>query len=773
MRLHSRIAALIFTVGALSIAASALAQGSPGDAPPPDPWPRGVDLGNAQVLVYQPQINSWTDNQLNFRAALAIKPTGAKAETFGVIFATARTQVDKVLRTVTFENLKISKIDFPTLPNRGAAYVAELQTQFTASIRTISLDRLDSSLALAGIKPPTVAVESKPPSVIVSYSPAILVPIDGTPVLKSVADSQFQRIINTRALILQLPGQDFFIHVYDGWLTANSLSGPWAQSFNLPPGIDSVAQTLASSGTVDMLDGGPKANPKPSLANGVPAIYTSSAPAELIMFKGQPDFQPVVGTQLLWASNTTSDVLIDITNNLYYVLISGRWFDSAALTGPWTFVPNNALPPDFAHIPPQTPAGAVLPTVAGTPQAREAAISNTIPQTATIPFTNGPTFTPNFDGPPQYLPIGGTSLSYVANSSEPVIRVAPDIYFAVVAGVWFTSAQVTGPWIIAPSVPPVIYAIPLTSPLYYVTYVRIYEATPQYVYVGYTPGYFGTVISPYGTVVYGTGYAYSPWIGTVWYPPPYTYGIAAAPVYNPWVGFTFGFAAGLATAAWTEPFWGGSFYAPSHWGAYPCCASASINVYGHWGGAVYSGTHGWYAGGWVSGSRSTFSGSATARGTTGTINGGRANNGWTGNASRGYDRTFNTAAGGSGNTYNRTGATPARPQAYGHTGASSVYNANTGKTTNWGSGNTGNDRYADSSGNIFQNRGGSWQQHTSDGWSRAAGNNSWADQESQARGAGNDRMSNFSNSFGRSFGGGERFGGNGGGWGGRFGGFRR
>jgi hypothetical protein len=130
---------------------------------------------------------------------------------------------------------------------------------------------------------------------------------------------------------------------------------------------------------------------------------------------------------LLWASNTTSDVLIDISNNLYYVLISGRWFHSAALTSPWTFVPNNALPPDFARIPPQTPAGAVLPTVAGTPQAHEAAISNTIPQTATIPFRNGPTFTPNFDGPPHYLPIEGTPLSYVANSSEPVIQVAPDI----------------------------------------------------------------------------------------------------------------------------------------------------------------------------------------------------------------------------------------------------------------------------------------------------------------------------------------------------------
>ena len=72
------------------------------------------------MLVYQPQVNKWDGNQIDFRAALAIKPTGAKAETFGVIFATARTQVDKVARTVVFENLKITKVDFPTLPNRGA-----------------------------------------------------------------------------------------------------------------------------------------------------------------------------------------------------------------------------------------------------------------------------------------------------------------------------------------------------------------------------------------------------------------------------------------------------------------------------------------------------------------------------------------------------------------------------------------------------------------------------------------------------------------------------
>jgi len=155
MKLRSALFLLVFVVNALFVSSVALAQGAGTAKPPPDPWPRVVDLSNAQVLVYQPQVSQWIDNRIDFRAALAIKPTGAKEETFGTVVASARTQVDKVLRTVTFQNLQISKIDFPTLPGRGAAYSAGLQTEFGKAVRTISLDRLEASLALAGIKPPT------------------------------------------------------------------------------------------------------------------------------------------------------------------------------------------------------------------------------------------------------------------------------------------------------------------------------------------------------------------------------------------------------------------------------------------------------------------------------------------------------------------------------------------------------------------------------------------------------------------------------------------
>lgn len=87
---------------------------------------------------------------------------------------------------------------------------------------------------------------------------------------------------------------------------------------------------------------------------------------------------------------------------------------------------------------------------------------------------------------------------------------------------WFTATELSGPWVVATSVPSVIYGIPATSPVYHVTSVHVYEVTPTAVVVGYTSGYYGTYVSG-PTVVYGTGYYYPPWIGTAWYGPPVTY----------------------------------------------------------------------------------------------------------------------------------------------------------------------------------------------------------------------------------------------------------
>jgi hypothetical protein len=92
------------------------------------------------------------------------------------------------------------------------------------------------------------------------------------------------------------------------------------------------------------------------------------------------------------------------------------------------------------------------------------------------------------DGQPRFKPIENTPLQFAINSPTPVIAVSRNSYYAVQNGIWFVAASPAGPWTVATSVPMVIYTIPPSSTLHYVTYVKVYESTPEVVYVGYTPG---------------------------------------------------------------------------------------------------------------------------------------------------------------------------------------------------------------------------------------------------------------------------------------------
>ena len=238
--------------------------------------------------------------------------------------------------------------------------------------------------------------------------------------------------------------------------------------------------------------------PKPTLANGVPTIFTSQDPRNSSSSMGRRISCRSSVPRCCGHPTRPATLLVDTASKDYFPLLSGRWFRAAALDGQWTFVASNALPPDFARIPPTSLAGAVLQAVAGTPQAQQALNENSIAQTASVPLRNGPKFTPKFDGAPQYASIPGTTVSYVTNASAPVIRISSDAFYAVRAGVWFTAAQATGPWTIATKIPDAIYTIPPSSPIYYITYVRIYEVTADVVREGYTPGYLGTAVVAVG-----------------------------------------------------------------------------------------------------------------------------------------------------------------------------------------------------------------------------------------------------------------------------------
>ena len=79
-------------------------------------------------------------------------------------------------------------------------------------------------------------------------------------------------------------------------------------------------------------------------------------------------------------------------------------------------------------------------------------------------------------------------MSYAKNTSAPVIKLNEYSYYCVEAGVWFKASTPQGPWTSLDTVPDEIYTIPPSSPIYYVTYVKVYNSTPEVVYVGLHAG---------------------------------------------------------------------------------------------------------------------------------------------------------------------------------------------------------------------------------------------------------------------------------------------
>src|SRR5204863_2025823 len=94
-------------------------------------------------------------------------------------------------------------------------------------------------------------------------------------------------------------------------------------------------------------------------------------------------YTAVAGTNLLWVSNTDSDVFRAGKTGTIYYLVSGRWFSAPEFTGPWTFATPN-LPEDFKRIPVDHPRSRVLAAVPGTTQALEAVLLAQVPQTARV-----------------------------------------------------------------------------------------------------------------------------------------------------------------------------------------------------------------------------------------------------------------------------------------------------------------------------------------------------------------------------------------------------
>ena len=532
----------------------------------PDPWPREFTTpkGNTAIM-YQPQFETFKGDTISGRAAISVTKKGETAPKFGVIFFTASVSVDRDDRSVEIRHVKVSRVRFPNItPEKEKTFAGIVEAEVPKWNLVISYDRVLENVKVAEReKKSAQGLKNDPPKVLFAEEPTVLVTLDGDPQLRDVEGAPLKLVVNTPLfLVLDTRNNHYFLAGgKKWWYEAPDAKGPWRSIGGPPSDIADLAaqateaQKKSDKDTPDE-DGTQAANP--------PKIVVATEPTELIVSEGKPSFKPVagVGADLLSMENTESNVLLDVPTQNYYALLSGRWFRSKALAaGTWTYVPPDALPATFAKIPPDSDIGDMRASVPGTDEAEDAVLDAQIPQTTAVKRADAK-LDVQYDGDPRFIPIEGTKTEYAINTPTSVLRIAGR-YYACDNAVWYVADSPTGPWLLADSVPSDdVDQIPPSVPVYNVKYVRIYDSTPDEVFVGYTQGYEGCY--PWGgTVVWGTGWHYRPWVGPVfWWPRPYTWGFHAH--YTPWSGWGFG-------VSWSYPFfstsfgWGGWFH-PVGWG---------------------------------------------------------------------------------------------------------------------------------------------------------------------------------------------------------------
>ena len=478
---------------ALSLSLPVLAQVARKDMGPQ--WPEHIKADNgAEVILFQPQIESWLDFQkIQARAALAYKPASSNTFELGAMRFDAVTEVDHEKRSVRISDFSDLTITFPAVSKGRSESLAKGVTKILPMDPVdVSLDRVLTNFERE--LPSTAQIVKNPvPRFFYSEGPALLIEFDGEPMIEPVEGAGCAFVLNTASNLFRIASKTWYLQYDMSWLQANNLDGPWTPVDRLPEAIRRLPKHPRWAHKSKVIPG--------KKVEKAPKVFVSNEPAELIMTFGRPAWTDIPGTRLQYVKNTETDLLREAGGDYSYVLVSGRWYRAKDLAGPWEFA-TDSVPEAFAQIPDGHVMGRVLVSVPGTVEASAATLESRIPRIARIHRDKAKADV-LYLGEPVFEPIGVAGIEYATNTCQQVLRFDKTCYLCE-RGLWFRSDEAKGPWALATEIPKEFRQIPPEHPMHRLAYVGVIGIKGDDAAAGFDMGYLGLHIDR-GILVHGTG----------------------------------------------------------------------------------------------------------------------------------------------------------------------------------------------------------------------------------------------------------------------------
>lgn len=342
-------------------------------------WPRRFELDRGDSLtIGQPQFERWESfKTLRGTAVVTYERASSNRDPIlGTVIFDASTDIDLEADLVRVYGITLLEGAYSGLSVKESKMLTSLMTTLFPSQVVMTLDQV-----LAGVRrgieevPAAVQQEAEVPEIVVRRVPATLVRFEGEPRFSSLKSSPVERAENTDRVVFYWPKKDSYFLLDEGvWLGAPSLEGPWTLEAKPPKPLrnldasDEPRPVSAGGGSVE--DSGEVVPPE---------VIVTTDTTDLVMIDGEPDLEPIEGTELAWVANTDRDLFVLTADRSYFLWTGSLWLHAESLDGPWSAVTGGGLPGDFSRIPPDHPKGDLLVHVPGTAEAREASARARIP----------------------------------------------------------------------------------------------------------------------------------------------------------------------------------------------------------------------------------------------------------------------------------------------------------------------------------------------------------------------------------------------------------
>jgi hypothetical protein len=197
--------------------------------------------------------------------------------------------------------------------------------------------------------------------IVTANSPTELIWSDGPPQMSTIPGTGLLYWANTDSnVFLEISTQQTYVLLSGRWYSASNTNGPWTYVApkQLPGDFAKIPADSPKAGVLAQVPGTQAA--QDAVADTVipqtAAVDSTNYDQPPVSYDGDPDFQPIQGTQCSYAVNTDCSVIN--TGGFYYCCYNAVWYQCQTPNGPWVI--SYRVPGDIYAIPPSCPIYPVI-----------------------------------------------------------------------------------------------------------------------------------------------------------------------------------------------------------------------------------------------------------------------------------------------------------------------------------------------------------------------------------------------------------------------------